>query len=651
MQPGDPAGTRRLASARAGRDEFIQGYRLIGHLGDGGMASVWRAWGLDGRAVAIKVLDEKLARHPRFRQRFFAEAELQSKLRHPHVVRVEQILLDPLALVLELVEGGTLSAELRRGPPTLERVREVMAGITAGVGAAHQVGIIHRDLKPGNVLLGPDRQPKVADFGLAKIAGLDGLTRSGQVMGTLKYMAPEQFKGAKHVDARADVYSLGVILYQMLAGRVPFSGTDFELGQAHVHDGPPDPRQFAPEIPEVLVEVLEATLAKDPDRRPADADALGARIEAAFRVMDGYTAPMPLVSLDILESAPAAEPGGVEPPAMEPAMEPGAMDLGAMDPGAMDPGAPSVGVPVSADASSEAAPPSLDAPPGGRSGWKWALGTFVGVSLVAGGFFALRPSSAPPAAEVVGDVSAAPEEVAVGAAPSLEEAIAPASVAPASVAPGSVAPASVAPASVAPASVAPGSVAPASVAPGSVAPGSVAPGSVAPASVAPASVAPASVAPVSVAPASVAPASVAPASVAPGLAPIDQVAVGSGLPPQALEALRSQLVLRDAPPTELPASSNVAVPADNRYHTAMQEALTLISRDAYGDALPLLFEAVRLEPTAALPHKALCAVLSELNRPAEALAHCRAWRSLAPDLESQDQADDKVVELEDQLAP
>ena len=581
MQPGDPAGTRRLASARAGRDEFIQGYRLIGHLGDGGMASVWRAWGLDGRAVAIKVLDEKLARHPRFRQRFFAEAELQSKLRHPHVVRVEQILLDPLALVLELVEGGTLSAELRRGPPTLERVREVMAGITAGVGAAHQVGIIHRDLKPGNVLLGPDRQPKVADFGLAKIAGLDGLTRSGQVMGTLKYMAPEQFKGAKHVDARADVYSLGVILYQMLAGRVPFSGTDFELGQAHVHDGPPDPRQFAPEIPEVLVEVLEATLAKDPDRRPADADALGARIEAAFRVMDGYTAPMPLVSLDILESAPAAEPGGVEPPAMEPAMEPGAMDLGAMDPGAMDPGAPSVGVPVSADASSEAAPPSLDAPPGGRSGWKWALGTFVGVSLVAGGFFALRPSSAPPAAEVVGDVSAAPEEVAVGAAPSLEEAIAPASVAPASVAPGSV----------------------------------------------------------------------APASVAPGLAPIDQVAVGSGLPPQALEALRSQLVLRDAPPTELPASSNVAVPADNRYHTAMQEALTLISRDAYGDALPLLFEAVRLEPTAALPHKALCAVLSELNRPAEALAHCRAWRSLAPDLESQDQADDKVVELEDQLAP
>lgn len=263
--------------------QIIQGLRLTRAVGEGGMATVWQAEHLtDGRVVALKVVEPKLARDPAFRKRFFAEAEHHSKLVHPHVVRVEQILFEPLALVMEWVDGGTLAALLARGRPPLERVRTLMADITAGVGAAHALQILHRDIKPQNVLLTRDGVAKVADFGLARVAGQRGQTQTGQVMGTPRYMAPEQIRGLRQIDLRADVYSLGVLLYQLLTGRTPFEGSEYQIALAQVQTPPPDPRTFVPDLPAALVQVVLRALAKDPAGRPADARALGVWVERAW---------------------------------------------------------------------------------------------------------------------------------------------------------------------------------------------------------------------------------------------------------------------------------------------------------------------------------------------------------------------------------
>ena len=293
----------------------IQGYRLTAHLGEGGMASVWRATHpADGRAVAIKVFEPRLARQAQFRQRFFAEGEHQSRLRHPNVVRVHQILLDPLALVMDLVEGGTLAAELRRGRLAPARVRTLAADLCAGVGAAHALGILHRDLKPHNVLLTREGRAQVTDFGLARLAGESLHTQTGQVMGTPRYMAPEQIRGLKHIDLRADVYALGVMLFELVTGEPPFTGTDYQLALAHTQTPAPDPATRAPGVPPALAAVILQALAKDPARRPAHATALGALVEAAFAEPGRVQPPPPARPSVPVHSPEALEPTAETPP-------------------------------------------------------------------------------------------------------------------------------------------------------------------------------------------------------------------------------------------------------------------------------------------------------------------------------------------------
>lgn len=550
--------------------ESIQGHRLVNHLGDGGMASVWRAVRADGRWVAIKLLDEKLARRPQFRQRFFAEGELQSKLRHPNVVRVEQILLDPLALVMELVEGGTLAAELRRGRPDHLRVRQLMAGITAGVGAAHRAGIIHRDLKPQNVLLDPGGVPKVADFGLAKVAGIEGLTRTGQVMGTLKYMAPEQFQGLKTIDRRADVYALGIILYQMLAGRVPFTGSEFELGDAHVRVQPPDPRQFAADVPEALVVLLEQALAKDPAQRPADALVFGQAVEAAFEQLLGSTREQPLVVLPSAAPAPADVSIRIETPLPVPA---------APEEPPPEPPAPAEPVvpPRPPERDSDVPPSVSDGgppPPAARS----VLRVAVPVALVVAalGYGVVRWMTAPPAVVVV-----APAPLPQDAEP-----------------------------------VGPDAVQVAAPRPDA---GAVA-------------------APVTMA------AGVVTRAAPPTLKPLILPALAEAAPPT-LEPLVPPTPVKAAPPTS-DGTSGGPEPDPVQYQAVMQAALTLVNDGRYADAVAPLLQAQQLQPTAALPHKALCAVLPEINREPEGQVHCRLWLEKATEPGDRAQAQALVDKLD-----
>ena len=302
----------------------ILGYRIAELIGEGGMATVWRAEHTTLEStVAIKVLDPLLAQDGDLVQRFVDEAKIQHKLRHPNIVGLENFSQDPLAMVMEYVEGSSLSdmIGLQVGPIPLERALPMMRQIMDAVGHAHAHGVVHRDLKPANVMVTADGRMMVTDFGIAKIlSSTQGRTRTGMSMGTPAYMAPEQIRGAKDVDARADIYALGVTFYEMLAGRTPFWGADDEesdygLMDAQVRKPPPDPREFYPHIPERVVELLLRTLSKEPVGRPSSVEELRAALDAAAGgaapartvVESGPAVPAP--ARTVVESGPAMPSG------------------------------------------------------------------------------------------------------------------------------------------------------------------------------------------------------------------------------------------------------------------------------------------------------------------------------------------------------
>ena len=262
--------------------EHVGDYAIERELGAGGMARVYR-----GRHVhldtehALKVLDPAYRHVPEARQRFLDEAKIQARLlSHPNIVRVTNIVATPehAALVMDLVDGPSLDDVISTLPGNPDEIRRIMLGILAAVEHAHRCGVIHRDLKPGNVLLdGPTRTPRVTDFGIAKVTD-KRTTAQGARMGTLVYSSPEQLRDPRGVTARSDIFSLGVVLYEMTTGGLPFRGDcELDVMNAIVAGTYFLPRVIDPQLARVIRRALEP----DPSRRFPTCGAMAAALGAA----------------------------------------------------------------------------------------------------------------------------------------------------------------------------------------------------------------------------------------------------------------------------------------------------------------------------------------------------------------------------------
>jgi eukaryotic-like serine/threonine-protein kinase len=334
-------------------------YRLDELLGRGGMSEVWRAEDLElGRDVAIKLLapDADTARFDR-------EARAVASLAHPNVVQLYDYGESEGRpyMVLECVPAGTLEDRLRDGAPlTDDEAYEIGVGIAAGLAHAHARGVVHRDLKPANVLFDGEGRPKVADFGIARLAGGEGtLTEAGTLLGTAAYISPEQAAGEPATSA-SDVYSFGVLLYRMLAGRLPFESKDpMELVLMHRDALPPPLAEQRDDLPERLESTVAAALAKAPSERPHDGAALLTALGAPAG--GGFTS-----STAPLDGEPTRVLPAVPPPSFGPEPEPPStrrrvpLALGALLVLALAGGA--LAYEVTRPASSPAAPPSTQSP-------------------------------------------------------------------------------------------------------------------------------------------------------------------------------------------------------------------------------------------------------------------------------------------------
>jgi len=259
-------------------------YRVLRKLGGGGMADVYLGEDLTlGRRVALKVLLQRFLGDAQFIERFRREAKAAAGLNHPGIVAIYdwgQVGGTPY-IVMEYVEGETLKDLIRRrGRLGGAEAVDLTLGLLAGVELAHRHGIIHRDIKAQNILIDRNGAAKITDFGIAR-AGDSGMTEAGSILGTAQYLSPEQARGLP-VDERSDLYSVGVVLYEMLTGRVPFSGDSaVNVAMQHVNEVPEEPVTLVPGMPASLNQIVLKALAKDPAHRYADASEFAADLRAA----------------------------------------------------------------------------------------------------------------------------------------------------------------------------------------------------------------------------------------------------------------------------------------------------------------------------------------------------------------------------------
>jgi serine/threonine-protein kinase len=242
-------------------------YKIVEEVGRGGFADVYK--GIDttlDRTVALKFLEPRLLREPTFVERFQREAKLAANLKHPNIVVIHEFGWEAGAayMAMEFLEGRTLKEViLQEGALHPRRIVKIVEQVASALDYAHGRELVHRDIKPSNIMVEADDYVTVMDFGIAKAATLTALTTTGKIFGTPEYMSPEQAEGLEEPDARSDVYSLGVVIYEMFTGEVPFSGTTpLSVMRGHADKPPPSPVEINPDVSPAVEAVLLRALAK-----------------------------------------------------------------------------------------------------------------------------------------------------------------------------------------------------------------------------------------------------------------------------------------------------------------------------------------------------------------------------------------------------
>ncbi len=318
-------------------------YQILGILGTGGMGSVYQVKNLiSDRIEALKVLLPDLSTDPSLAERFQREIKVLASLDHPNIAQFRSAFRNEnrILMVMEFVDGATLEQKLQGGPLPVPLALDVMGQVLSALEYAHGRGIIHRDIKPANMVLNKAGVVKLMDFGIAKAATDHGLTVTGTTVGSLYYMSPEQIQGTTALDARSDLYSVGVTLYQLVTGKRPFDGdSQYAIMAAHLEKAPVPPVALDPRLPQALNDLIMMSVAKDPNARFQTAGAFRGALGAVAATLHAPT-----------EAIPAPPPV----PAMAPAPPP-AFAMGATGPAAPPPFA-TVASPV---------PPPAPPPPSG----------------------------------------------------------------------------------------------------------------------------------------------------------------------------------------------------------------------------------------------------------------------------------------------
>ncbi|MFZ0970570.1 MAG: serine/threonine-protein kinase [Candidatus Acidiferrales bacterium] len=313
----------------------IGDYEVLGVLGNGGMGKVYKVRNvISDRVDAMKILLPNLAGQKDLTERFLREVKVLASLNHPNIAALRTAFMDNdrLVMIMEYVEGETLASRCARGPVPIADSLHYVDSVLAALGYAHQHNVIHRDIKPGNIMITPDGTVKLMDFGIAHSENNADLTKTGTALGSVRYMSPEQIQGGP-IDARSDIYSLGVTLYELVTGEPPFkTDSDVSLLAAHLNQIPRRPIELRPDLPQGLNDIIVMALAKDPAKRFQTADAfrnalhsVSDKISATSATTAPISAPPPaaMAAAAAVAAAPASVsaapiPTAPLPPAAQP---------------------------------------------------------------------------------------------------------------------------------------------------------------------------------------------------------------------------------------------------------------------------------------------------------------------------------------------